>query len=274
MIDEKEYYDEISRYLNGTMDAAERERFEGRLSSDEDFAALVEELKSLQTALRDQDELSESHVDPSLIVDYATDPEKLDEKTRRKISEHIKTCSDCEREVTLSRQTHHLALSLDTRPAVPWYTSVFEALFSPRYAIRPAYAVIVLALLAIPAIMAIRSSQQMGTGLKSYEITPGTRGEPGGNIIDIDRNTNAISMRFTPPLRSNCPECTYEVQLNNPKGNAILMLPNLKAQKVLVVELLSSYFREEGIYSLKVIEKTDHGSEEIETYPFSVRITK
>jgi hypothetical protein len=260
--------DQIQRYLTGQMAPEERLRFEDELKSNKDLKSEVEELSNLFLGILIDDKISANHLNPEQIFQYAEEVNKIEKSLRGEIEDHLAKCPDCREEVELCQETLRASQAEAFGIKESLLKRIYNYLFGLQLILRPAYAVAILILLAIPSYFAVNRYITSPAGIAEFRIADsGVRGIKEENIIKLDNKNNVVKLVFRVPVIS---DRLYSFELYDSSNNLKLSSPFNKAEDLFAFEIPASYLKP-GRYNLIVREYgPDLGQQEQFQFPINI----
>jgi len=254
-------------YLKGKIDPIQRAAFEKRIQEDSDFKREFEDTRAIFMGLRAVHKINQSHVDVDLLTKYAENPSSLEQTQLIEVETHLKSCQLCGQDLECMRQTFQTKVELIPHKEQTFLSRFFESLFSPRFVVRPVYALFVLMLLMVPIIWNIGILSTRTSEIETYRITPVVREAQDFNLVKIDNNAKLIRLEFSVPT---IPQALYDIELYNPQSEAVFVWKAIQPRKTFAFEIPVSYFDVGGIYTFKVMEIISGISNEREHIRFNI----
>jgi len=242
-------------YLSGGLSPEEKRNFEKRLDSDPEFREEFEDYKLIHQGLEVTDNYLGDHPDPETMSAFVFDRDKLGPRQIERVTAHLDKCPDCREMVEIGRKT------AGSVPSV--WDRIKSFLFVPRLKIAPALAAALVIILMAPLvyITGIAPDEDKFTADITLRSTARDVSVPPRLVIPSDQITTRFN--FSIPYID---KYVYDVELMSPENDIILVYKNLFPQKTFAIEIPASYFETSGRYSLRVIEITPEGSEDIATF--------
>jgi hypothetical protein len=193
----------IPSYLRGELSQEEVAAFNEGLAVYTELKSELEDSRQLAIGLEITDRLSASHPSSLDIVSFVYQPQQLSRELATEIERHLKQCDHCREEYELSRQAM-LSVGQESVPSRAKSASVFERLrnilFPRQFVLRPAYAYLVIILLALPTYLGVHSLYIVHPIITEFSVhvssERGTEAEDLVDIMDVPKNSDFISLRF------------------------------------------------------------------------------
>lgn len=270
MTDYQEYTDQIAGYLDGKMTPDERARFESELQRNAELREAVSDVRQIRLGLRILDAVSGEHVDSWSLAQFTSEPATLDKGVAARIREHLALCIDCREELSLCRQT--MAPAEAAKPVISQnpLAAFVTWLIAPRLVLRPAYAMIVLAVLLVPlAYFGLRIEQPEST-LSVGLVPVGARSDAAGvREITIGSSLGIIRLQSGLPDIENEP-CVFSLYFDADRKLEFVRHDSLGGNSF-ALDIPATYFRRDGRYTLRVQKQADEGAQAV-PYEFRLRI--
>jgi hypothetical protein len=271
MMDLEENTDQIAAFVDGQLTPEARAAFEVELATNPDLQDAVADLRQIRLGLKILDATTAGHIDSRTLAQYATEPSAVDDATAHGIVDHLRLCAPCREELLICRQTASPAATGAPEAKQNLLFAFIEWLLAPRFVLRPAYAVIVLALLLVPlAYVGLRPERTESTIPVSL-IPVGARSE-GASVGEITITPSVGVIR----LQSGLPDienerCVFSLYFAAGQQLEFARRDSLTGNSF-ALDIPATYFRRDGRYTLQVRRLADEGDKEV-PYEFRLQIT-
>jgi len=260
----KNTYDDnelIINYLKKNLEPDLKAKVEKRLGKDMDFRQEFKNMAAFYIGLKSYADAQTAGIDSFSLAEYAENPNLLDREVRQEIEIQLKKSPQLAAELEFLRHNGGIE-----KPR-SFLAGIKDFLLKPSFQFRPAYALLIILLVAIPTFIAIYNQQPSKTTTAKYTLTPGVRAIPEDNLIVLDRHSATIMIEFSV---ATTPDALYDFEMYAPDEDLILIWKSLKPRKTFAFEVPVSYFSSEGIYIIKAKELRKDEVEERENFRLKV----
>ena len=241
----------IPGYLKNELSTEQLNEFEAALSHDSKLRKEVQDATYLYVGMAIADKTAGDHIDSEHLAIYGTQPEEIEEHTRKEIEEHLKECSDCSTELKLCRLAN---IEPDNTPATSrgWFSRLLDLFMIRQVQFRPAIAFASFLLIAVATSYQIGLFQSISSEIPTFALSSQRhRGTDDGNVITIDPNQDVIELQLTLPTRTGS---VYTFEIVDPQSITVLSFPNRPHQIPFALFIPSRYLAD-GKHTIRVVEE-------------------